>query len=302
MRIRSALSRPARRAANALGLHLAPKSDYELLRRSYYSPIPDLDALPPDVWERPSSMAGIAFDTAAQIDWCERELGELVRELDAPRTGEADGGRFYFENQTYEYGDAEIAYAIVRRFRPRSVLELGSGFSTLALGLACLANEREGDPCRLVANDPYPRGVVDARAPGVTEVLGRPAQDVPLAEFEALEPGDVLFVDTTHVIKLGGDVNYVILEVLPRLRPGVLVHFHDIWLPDQYHRALTEVLGMHWNEQYLLQAFLIGNREFEVLFATHAVCARHPERFQALVPGYTGENYPSGFWLRRVAT
>ena len=100
-------------------------------------------------------------------------------------------------------------------------------------------------------------------------------------------------------MKTGGDVNFVVLDALPLLAPGVVVHFHDIWLPYEYHRALTHILGMYWTEQYLLQAFLIGNPDFEVLFATRAVAVEHSERLQALIPSYSGENFPSGFWLRR---
>jgi hypothetical protein len=300
--IRQRLVALGRRAADARGFHLERKSEYQLVPRTYYSPVPDYDALPDDIWDRTTAMRGIAFDTSEQIVWAERELGDYVRELEAPRTADPADKRFFFENKTYEYGDAEIAYAMVRRFRPANILELGSGWSTHALALACLANERDGHPARLVANDPFPRGFVDESVPGVADFIRRPAQDVPIAEFEALGDNDVLFVDTTHVVKMGGDVNYIVLEALPALRPGVLVHFHDIWLPDEYHRALTEILGMHWNEQYLLQAFLAHNPDFEVLFATHAVAARQAERFKALVPGYTGTNYPSGFWLRRSSS
>jgi hypothetical protein len=297
--MRTRLVELLRRAGGALGLQIGMSRNWQLVRRDYYSPVPDLDALPADVWERRTAMRGIAFDTAAQMDFAERELARYVPELDAPRA-DPQTGRFFFENRHYEYGDAELAYAMVRRFRPARVIELGSGFSTLVLAEACDANEREGRPCDLDVNDPYPRGVIRGPVPGLKAVLERPAQEVPISEFEALERDDILFVDTTHVVKLGGDVNYLVLEVLPSLRPGVIVHFHDIWLPDEYHRALTEILGMHWTEQYLLQALLAGNRDFEVMFATHAVSTEHGRRFRELVPRYTGANYPSSFWLRRA--
>jgi len=188
---------------------------------------------------------------------------------------------------------------MVRHFRPGRVLELGSGFSTLALGRGCVANASTGVRTELVANDPYPSGIVSDGSPGVTALHRRRAQDVPLEEFTALRAGDILFVDTTHTVKIGGDVNFVVLDALPRLAPGVVVHFHDIWLPYEYHRALTDILGMYWAEQYLLQAFLIANADFEILFATRALAVEHPERLEALIPSYSGENFPSGFWLRR---
>lgn len=287
-----------RSGADRLGLHLATKERYDLVPRTYYSPLPNFDELPDDIWDRRTRLSGVEFDTAAQMEFCERELAEYARELDAPEHLAPDGTGFHFENTMYEHGDAEIAYAMVRRFKPRQVMELGSGFSTLVLARACAANEAEEHPARLVSNDPYERGLVDRGLPGLAEITDRAAQDIPVEDFAHLQNEDILFVDTTHVVKLGSDVNHVILEVLPTLAPGVIVHFHDIWLPDEYHRALTEILGQHWTEQYLLQAFLSGNARYEVLCATHAVATRHPDRFQAAIPGYTGENYPSSFWLR----
>lgn len=286
-----------RRAASRLGLHLATKKRHDLVERTYYSPLPNFEELPDDIWDRTTALRGITFDTAAQIEFCERELAAYALELDAPEQAEPHGG-FHFANSMYEHGDAEIAYAMVRRFKPRHVMELGSGFSTLVLARACAANEADGSPARLVTHDPYERGLVAGNLPGLAELTHRAAQDMGVEVFAHLKSNDVLFVDTTHVVKLGSEVNHLILEVLPTLAPGVIIHFHDIWLPDEYHRALTEILGQHWTEQYLLQAFLSGNRGFEVLFATHAVATRHADRFQAAVPGYTGDNYPSSFWLR----
>jgi predicted O-methyltransferase YrrM len=264
--------------------------------RDFYSPIPDLERLPEDIWDRRTALRGVAFDPSQQLEWAELELAPFIGELD----GDDRRDGFYFENTLYEHGDAELTYAMVRRFRPGRIIELGSGFSTLVLARASSANRAAGAPCRLVVNDPFESRVARPHTQGVESVLRRPAQEIPVAEFEALEANDVLFVDTSHVVKLGGDVNYVILEVLPALRPGVLVHFHDIWLPDEYHRALTEAHGTHWSEQYLLQAFLIGNSEFEILFATHAVSVAYHQRFQALVPGYDGSTFPTSFWIRRA--
>lgn len=282
------LQRLARRA----GWHLAPATEYQLLRRTYYSPVPDLDALPADVWDRRSTLAGIRFDTAAQIDWAERELAPYLAEFNPPAEGTWGSGEYYYANKSFEWGDADVAYAIVRSLKPSRVLELGSGFSTLVLAAAI---EQNGSG-ELVSNDPYPRGVVPERL----RVDQRGAESVPLAEFQALEPGDVLFVDTTHTVKLGSEVNYIVLDVLPALKPGVVVHFHDIYLPYEYPRGLVEFHDAYWAEQYLLQAFLAMNPGYEVMFANNAVAQEQTERFRKLVPVYTGDNFPNGFWLRRI--
>jgi hypothetical protein len=189
---------------------------------------------------------------------------------------------------------------MVRHMRPQRLIELGSGFSTLVLACACEANRADGSPVEMVSNDPFERGVVPPRLPGLTRLVERGAEAVPLEEFERLDAGDILFVDTTHTVKLGSEVNYIVLDVLPALRPGVIVHFHDIYLPYEYPRPLVEFHAAYWAEQYLLQAFLAMNPGFEVLFANQAVAREQGERFKELVPSYTGENSPSGFWLRRV--
>jgi hypothetical protein len=242
---------------------------------AFYSPLPDLSALPEDVWGRRSALAGVAFDAARQIAWAEAELAAGIAAFEAP-------AGFRLANSYYESVDAEVCDALVRRLAPSRVIELGSGWSTLLL--------RAAAPGRVTTYDPYPAEFLDGVEP-------RAAQEIPLEVFDGLGHGDVLFVDTSHTVKLGGDVNRIVLDVLPRLAPGVVVHFHDIWLPYEYHRVLVEDMGMYWAEQYLLQAFLIGN-PWEVLFAAQAVAREHPGRLQALVPSYTGANFPSAFWLR----
>jgi hypothetical protein len=287
-----------RRRAEAAGWHLAPASGFDLVPRSYYSPIVDPADIPAAVWDRRAPMAGVEIDTEAQIAWAEERLGAHIRDFRAERSGAP--GEFFYDNRNYEYGDAELAWAMVRGLRPERIVELGSGFSTLVLARACVANGREGRPAQLEVNDPFPSDATNPeRMEGVTTFRRRPAQDVDPGELAELRAGDVLFVDTTHTVRVGGDVNHVVLDLLPVLAPGVVVHFHDIWLPYEYHRALFEVLGMQWAEQYLLHAFLIGNRGWEVLFATHAVAVEQAERLEALVPSYTGANFPSGFWMRR---
>jgi hypothetical protein len=127
-----------------------------------------------------------------------------------------------------------------------------------------------------------------------------PAQEVPLAEFGSLGPGDVLFVDTTHTVKVGSDVNFVVLDVLPLLARGVVVHFHDVFLPREYPRTWIEDLGLVWAEQYLLQAFLAMNSGYEVLLSTGALADEHPEVLAPLVRSWPLRGLPGSFWIRRT--
>jgi predicted O-methyltransferase YrrM len=192
---------------------------------------------------------------------------------------------------------------MLRHLKPRRVVELGSGFSTQVLARAAHRNGQDGAPCELYAYNPYPsermRAVLERGIPGLTQHVDIEAQALPLRTFSRLEAGDVLFIDTSHTVKLGGEVVHLFLEVLPRLAPGVVVHVHDIALPYEYDRRFVVDLQMPWAEQYLLQALLCGSPDWEVLFGAQAVTRKHPDRLRAIVPSLRERHYPSSFWMRR---
>jgi predicted O-methyltransferase YrrM len=266
---------------------------FQLVYASYDSPIPDVSALEPAFFDQPDPMRGIAFDVEEQIAFVERELAEYCREF-APPISAADAGphRYYLCNGTYESVDAELLHAMVRRFRPKRVIELGSGYSTLIVREALA---RSGDPeSRLQTYDPYPSSLLRANWPVTRLAVQNIGDDV----FARLEAGDLLFVDTSHTVKTGGDVNRIVLELLPLLAPGVIVHFHDIFLPYPYSRAHLEDAHF-WSEQYLLQAFLSGNESWEVLVGAQAVARAHPHRLAATVPTFAQGASPGAFWIRR---
>ena len=203
------------------------------------------------------------------------------------------------ENPSYPAVDSAVLHAIVRGTKPRRIVELGSGHSTLVTAEACLANEREGAPVDYRAYDPFPSVVAPGPAGSERARACTRAEELPLALFEELAEDDLLVVDTTHTVKTGGDVNHIVLDVLPRLRPGVLVHFHDIFLPWEYPRVWAEDYGLYWAEQYLLQAFLSMNEGFEVVCALYALSREEPERLRELVPAWREGTVPGAFWIRR---
>ena len=154
---------------------------------------------------------------------------------------------------------------------------------------------------RLTLVEPYPRPFL-ADVPGIGDVRVEQVQETPLELFAELGPGDVLLVDTSHAVKTGGDVTWIFNQVLPRLRPGVVVHVHDIFLPGDYPRKwLFE--GWNWSEQYLLQSVLAFNSAWEVLFGTQWMTIRHPELLQEAFPGLADPEVLSrpgaSFWIRR---
>jgi predicted O-methyltransferase YrrM len=271
---------------------------YDLVARNVYSPVPAV-AAGDDPWSRPASLVGVDFDLDAQLEFFDSALAPYLSEFTPPQTRAADS-EFYLWNGYYQALDAEVLYAMVRHLKPRRVVELGSGFSTLVTAAACAQNASEGRPCELIAVDPEPR--VSARLGAATRIDHRRAETIPLEFFLELGAGDVLFIDTSHAVKLGSEVNFLVLEVLPRLRTGVVVHFHDIFLPFEYPRAFVE-RGTYLSEQYLLHAFLIDNPSYEILLAVQALYRQHADHLTRAVPALASdrENYPSAFWLVRRA-
>jgi hypothetical protein len=201
---------------------------------------------------------------------------------------------FYLSNGAFEGTDALVLYCMVRHFRPNLVLEVGSGFSSRLSAQAALHNGNT----EVVCIEPYPDEVLKRGFPGLTSLVSKRAQEVEVSFFDRLAAGDILFIDSSHVVKTGGDVTYLFLEVVPRLRPGVMVHVHDIFLPQEFPRSWIRDLHLFWTEQYLLQAFLAYNSEFEVLFANAYMGMRHQEEMQRTFPKSPWWGGGS-FWIRR---
>jgi hypothetical protein len=137
------------------------------------------------------------------------------------------------------------AYCMARHFQPRLTIEVGSGFSSLVLGDAAARNGSSG----VVCIEPFPREFLRTRFPGLRSLMENKVQDIDRNFFSQLEAGDILFIDSSHTVKIGGDVNYLFLEVLPRLKPGVIVHVHDIFLPFEYRRDWVLDEFRFWTEQ-----------------------------------------------------
>ena len=180
---------------------------------------------------------------------------------------------YAFENSYFSSPDAEVYYAVVRRYRPRTILEIGSGHSTR---IARQAIADAGLDARLTAIDPSPRislaGIVDEHVPSSVE------SEANRERYRSLSANDVLFIDSSHEIRTANDVVFLYLEVLPELAPGVIVHIHDIFLPFDYPREWLLERGWQWNEQYLVHAILAFGDRFEVIW---------PGRFlQHTMPGF----------------
>ncbi|HEY0640481.1 MAG TPA: class I SAM-dependent methyltransferase [Pseudonocardiaceae bacterium] len=267
----------------------------------YYSPI----AGPSDV-DRALARAGDTGAAVPGVDLRADAQRALVTELaplwadlpdELPMTA-ATGWRYHQVNAMFGLADAAVYSAMLRHLRPRRVIEVGSGFSSaIALDTA----DRWLPEVSFTFVEPYPErllGLLDERDRARTTLLRAPVQDVPLSTYDALCPGDLLFVDSTHVSKAGSDVNWLVFEVLPRLADGVVVHFHDVFWPFEYPREWLRE-GRGWTENYLLRAFLAYNTRFEILLFNSWLWQAERELVARTLPA-TLDQHPGGIWLRKV--
>jgi hypothetical protein len=277
----------AKRAANVAG--------FDLTRKHFYSPIPG--SLDDRVWGSRSPMYGVDMDLDRQLRWVEAITAPYRTEFQPPipMTGDYT---YRYRNGFFEAGDADVLFGMLRSTQPKRVVEFGSGHSTSVIQYALARNSIDGAPCVHEVYDPFaPDYLTKGLVP--SKVHGLAAENVGDQVFRDLGAGDVLFVDTSHTVRIGGDVIRIVCEGLPLLSPGVVVHFHDIFLPYQYPRAWFEENENYWAEQYLLQAFLAFNDDFEVLAGLQALARDRPVELRSLLPALRADSRPSSCWLRR---
>jgi hypothetical protein len=255
----------------------------------FYEPIPDTQSLPETLWSQPSELVGIDRNDSIQLELLRSHFTKLRDEYNNLPVEPPPG-----QKRPFRGVDALVAYCMIRHFQPELIAEVGSGWSSLVLGQAAAKNKNSA----LICIDPFPGDVLRKGFPGLRSLIGKKIQDIDLEFFSQLGSGDVLFIDSSHTVKIGGDVNYLFLEVLPRLRPGVIVHVHDIFLPFEYRRDWVLDEFRFWTEQYILQAFLTFNSDFEVLLANSYLNHYHQQELKAAFPGLS--SWAGGsFWMRR---
>ncbi len=275
--------------AQKYGLHVTPNH--------FYYPIPDTSILPAETWTTPSKMPGVEMNEDEQIELLNRVFAQYTKIFKTfPMKQTDDELEFTFENDQISGADPYILYALIRHLGPRRVVEVGSGYSTLVTARAL----RENGHGRITCIEPFPRSFLQRAVKDIGEIKSFPVQDTDLAIFETLEANDVLFIDSTHVLRIGGDVNRLFLEIIPRLQPGVWIHIHDIFFPNDYPENWTKQMNFFWGEQYLLQAFLCFNRDFKVRFAVGYIGKKHLSLMQKVFPGYQIGMGGGSCWIQRV--
>ncbi len=267
----------------------------------FYSPIADsadLKERATRLWSQVNEMPGIDMNVRAQLDLL-KVLAPYTLSINWPVAQPSDPMSYFYSNDQYPVLDAEFLYATLRHFKPKAMIEVGSGWSSL---IAAEVNRIHlNRSMSFYCIEPYPCQFLIDGVDGITQLVRKRVEDVDLAFFDQLNEGDVLFIDSSHVSKVGSDVNYLFFEVLPRLRPGVMVHVHDIFLPDEYPKVWVIDQGRNWNEQYLLRAFLQFNRSWEVMWASHFMGTRYTAATQAAFPRYPELGGGGSFWLRRLS-
>jgi hypothetical protein len=266
----------------------------------FYSPIADPEDLrkrEQRIWAQANEMSGIDLNVQSQLDLL-KALEPYTLDIDWPIEKPVEPTRYFYGNDQYPVLDAEFLYAMLRHFRPKQMIEVGSGWSSLIT--AEVNRIHLGKSLDFTCIEPYPRQFLIDGVEGITRLVRERVEDVELTFFDRLDAGDILFIDSSHVSKAGSDVNYLFFEIIPRLRPGVMVHIHDVFLPDEYPKVWVIDQGRNWNEQYLVRAFLQFNTEWEVLWASHFMGTRHTTQVQSTFPRYPSLGGGGSIWLKRV--
>jgi len=279
-RIRGTLSSLFQAVQERLGVSVTPTH--------FYFPVPSLKSFQDKDWSVRHSCASIDFRLHEQIQRLQEELLLFAAECTFPESSAENNHEFHFNNGFFERIDAEVAYSFVRQRKPKRIIEIGSGNSTLVLAAALTKNTAGGFPGELISIEPHPAPFLKDGVPGLTQLIERPVQQVPVELFRTLQANDILFIDSSHVVSMDSDVLYECLRILPELAPGVLVHFHDVFTPLDYPKKFVMTNLCFWGEQYLLEAFLSFNSVFNVMWSGSAMQAFHPDILRQAFPAWEG--------------
>jgi hypothetical protein len=266
----------------------------------FYSPIPSLE----NIKKKEAKIWGHQTKELPGIDLHEKEQLELLHQLSAhynkqPWSDEKQKHlRYYFDNPNYSYGESIFLFCLLMHLKPKKVIEIGSGYSSCVL---LDTNELFLESTTLLTFiEPYPQllsALVKPSDKNAIHIIDRNLEDVEMSTYSALSEGDILFIDSTHVSKIGSDVNYLFFEILSRLKSGVYVHFHDIYFPFEYPKEWI-YQGRAWNEAYVLRAFLQYNNEFDIVLFNSFLGQFHKNVLQMEMP-LCSKNPGSSIWVRK---
>jgi hypothetical protein len=242
-----------------------------------------------------------SIDGIEGIDLNADEQIRLVKEFEqyyeeVPFTASKSiSNRYFFENEFYLYTDAIFLYSMIRHFKPKQIIEIGSGFSS-----SVMLDTNElffNNSIKFTFIEPYTgrlKSLLKDNDYNSVTILEKDVQEIEIDTFKKLNNGDILFIDSTHVVKTGSDVNYIIFEILPKLNKGVLIHFHDIFYPFEYPKDWV-FMGRNWNEDYFLRSFLMYNNQFDIKLFSHYLHIHHKQIFNNMPLCF--KNTGGNLWL-----
>ena len=268
---------------------------------NFYSPIPDLNDLQKrNILERKSGMFGINLNKKNQLSLLAKLGSEHGSECVWPVESKKNTANYYTNNGTFGGGCAAIAHCLIRHLKPARIIEIGSGRSSLIISEALKLNKNEGIKSFYTIIDPYPNINLFNNIK-IDEFIKERVELLNSSIFNNLGANDILFIDSSHTSKIGSDVNYLILDVLPQLSDSVYIHFHDIRMPYEYTKRFAfKPVPQFWNEQYLLQAFLIYNNIYEITLALNYLMVNYKNTFESLFPETDLGAHPSSFWIKKL--
>ena len=266
----------------------------------FYSPITSLDEVRENEEKifrvQRKYMDGVDTNEGCQLKIL-KEFEPYLESVYFPEN-KTSGFRYYSSNPSFSYGDATVLSLFLRHYKPKRIIEIGSGSSS---GVMLDTNEKYmGNSVKLTCIEPYPDyfyTILNEEDRKSITIIEKKIQDVELKIFDDLEAGDIMFVDSSHVSKINSDVNHIFFEILPTLKQGVIIHFHDISYGYEYPREWA-YKGWSWNEAYLLRAFLQYNNKFEILFFNNFIARYHKDKLMDKLPNY-GDRGEGSIWLRK---
>ena len=290
MGIKLKIAKLLNRSAGLLGFHL--------FKKNYNLPVPQDSDMQ---YCRNSELTGIDICDEVVLYFLKSVIIKYKEEF-AAFPVDFTPNAYYLLNNSFMAVDGNVYYSLVRELKPKRIIEIGSGFST-ALAVEAIKKNGPDNKTRLTSIEPYPSEMLLNLKEDIN-LVKKPVQEIDMDVFTSLEEGDILFVDSSHALKSGGDVWYEYCEIFPRLKPGVYVHIHDISLPKPYPNVYYDSM-LYWNEQYLLQAYLTNNSKVEIIWPGNYMMTKYPEKMtEYFAPEYKlmkdkfKDSEPSSFWMQ----
>jgi len=266
----------------------------------YASPIPDFEDIlnrSEEIFNKDIDIQGIDLNEEKQLELL-RNLEPYVKEFPY-KSNKIVGYRYYYDNKMFQQTDGLFLYSLLRYLKPKNVIEIGSGFSSaIFLDVNNLHFKNE---TKLTFIEPYPDrlySLLENTDKETVEIIIDRVQNVSLEKYYELNNGDILFLDTSHILKTGSDISFLLFNILPRLKKGVIIHIHDIFYPFEYPKEWI-VQQKCYNEIYFVRSFLMNNDEFEILLFNSWVSCKHSDWINTNAP-FCVDSEGGSIWLRKI--